>query len=155
MNQCMSNRSCHASMLGRQLIERRNGGMVTQHYGNLPPLLAQRGLTLGTSLWRGHSGGQLAHEVHALAVRLPASEAGRDELSAFLVSGRYREEAAFHGDSYYFASFCADGLSKGAALSKDRKHCHLRSGPIPPMGESYAVTSDVSTPYAKDFLEVA
>lgn len=145
MNQRSSNRRRHAPMPFGQLVECRNGFRVAQHHSDLAPLLAQISLTLGAGLGLCHgSGRKLAHEVKAFAMRLPTGQLGSDEPAAVLAGGGDGENALLDGDSNQLARQVADFCSQFASFG-NRIHVHLRGGQIPPMYESYTVTSDVST----------
>lgn len=146
MNQRSRNRRSYAAMLGREPVERVDGMRIPKDNGYLPALCAQRGLPLSAGLWLGHgSGRQLAHEFEAIAIRLPSGELRSHKLPAFLAGGLDGESALLDRDSDQLATglFLERG-SKGAGFSKLNVHCHLRSGRIPPMCESYTVTSDAS-----------
>jgi hypothetical protein len=156
MNQRAANRSRHAAVLSRQLVECRNSGGVAKDNGDLPALVAQGCLALRTGLGLAHSSRQLAHEVKALAVGLPLGQLGGNELATVPAGGLHGKDALSHCDTNQLAAgLFLQGGSKVAGLGKCCVHLTLPSGPIPPMGESYAVTSDVSTLSMKIALEAA
>ena len=140
MNQRSRNSRRHATMLDHQLVKRSNGRSIAQHHRDLPSTRNAGGLALGACLGR--------HLMHR----------GRREDFA-TVSGQHRaclcladvERSAVLGDiaparrSLFDSASDDRGGKAGRVEFGTSVHGLLHSGPIPPMGESYAVTSDVST----------
>lgn len=147
MNKCLANRRSNTAVALRKGVKRRNGSRIAQHYGDLPALGAQRGLTLCAGLGLGHGSMFRGEEIAALL--------GMRFLGRLLVKPE-RLSALINPNPL-------PGGSVGYELGNGRRevtrhfvsgtavHVHLPGGPIPPMSESYAVTSDVSTPSNKYF----
>lgn len=140
MNQRSRNRRRHAAMSLSQLVERCNRIRVAQHNGNLASLLAKRSLTLGAGLGLGHGS--------SLRMRgVKAANGSRATLRNFtarparkrLVADAHKEGSVYFGGN---GNRRADGELFSEFLAE---HGHLQIGSIPPMCESYIVTSDVST----------
>lgn len=140
MNQRSRNGSRHAAMPLGQLIKRSNGGRIAKDDSNLPTLVAQRSLTLGAGLGLGHrSSLRVLRIVAAHGFSATVGHLAVRATSEQLAVDAYAERAVrFFGDR----DRRANRELVGEFLAE---HGRLRSGPIPPMSESYAVTSDVST----------
>lgn len=142
MNQRMRNRSRNAAMLLGQLVERRDGGRIAQHDSDLPALRTQRRLTLRAGFGLGHELSlRVLRIVTTHGIRATVGHVARRPAGERLAVNPNIERAIrFFGDR----DRSTNRESFGEFLAE---HGRLRSGPIPPMSESYAVTSDVSTPF--------
>jgi hypothetical protein len=140
MNQRSRNRRRNPLVLIGQLIKRRNGCRIAQHNGNLTTTGDAFGLALGAGLG--------LHSVHQ----------GRREDFATMrgkhcAGPRFTdvERAAIWADvaparCCLFDSARDDSSGKSGRVELGANvHGLLQSGVIPPMDESYTVTSDVST----------
>ena len=138
MNQRSRNSRSYAAMLLVQLVERRNGRRIAQHDGDLTATGDAGGLALGAGLGchlRNHQGAGVvtAHVIRAVLGVLNSRPA--------------REGRAILADDEGAIRFSCnrDGGEKlGDLFGGFDFHGLLQSGPIPPMCESYTVTSDVS-----------
>jgi len=142
MNKRSRNRSRHTTMLVSQLIERRNSRRIAQHHGDLTTTRNAGGLALGAGLGL-HSVRRMlrvkpAHSFRALVgsfARRPAGE-------RLAVDANEERAVSFGGD-------CDRSANLAELFNTLGFHGFIQSRPIPPMCESYAVTSDVSTPFAR------
>jgi Arc/MetJ family transcription regulator len=142
MNQRMRNRSRNAAMFLGKLVERRNGNRIAQHDSDLPALRTQRRLTLRARLGLGHDLSlRVLRIVTTHGIRAAVGHVARRPTGERLAVNSHIERAIrFFGDR----DRRANRERFGEFLAE---HGRLRSGPIPPMSESYAVTSDVSTTF--------
>jgi len=144
MNQRSRNRRRNPLVLIGQLIKRRNGSRIAQHHGDLTATGNAGGLALGAGLWL-HLRSHLAHVLNAFGMRLPAGQLLGHRLAALFRGGCNCKQTLFNGDPDKLAGLFTKIGSKGAAFSENLVHGLLQSGPIPPMCESYTVTSDNAT----------
>lgn len=162
MNQRMRNRSRNAAVLLGQLVERRDGIGVTQNHGDLPAMRAQRRLTLRAGLGFGHSSPPCAKRCRASTAKYPAIGPASTVMS-FERPEIGTERTIVNMPALTCVAMCGSrwraarvvsisvkpvGLATMRATSAEYSVCDMAaisSGPIPPMNESYAVTSDVST----------
>ena len=137
MNQRSRNRRRHATVLFRQLVERRNSRRIAQHHGDLTTTGNAGGLALSAGLGLAHGSIRLGDFVHG------------DELGAFLGEHVHHIECraplTLRRNVIRHSFQRASVRSRVGADHAVKIHGHLRSGEIPPMSESYTVTSDVST----------
>lgn len=148
MNQRSRNRSRHAAMPCGQPVECIDCNGVAQHHRDLASLISQRRLSLRACLGFGHSGRrQITHVLQALAVGLQFRQLRGDGLAPLFFGGSDRKPPLLNSDSNKVSCLFTDQGGEVSALSKNFIHDRPHSGPIPPMSESYAVTSDVSTPF--------
>jgi hypothetical protein len=139
MNQRSRNRRRHATMPFGQLVESRNGRRIAQHHGDLPATGNAGGLALGAGLG-------LHSRIHQ-CVSVVAAHVRSTALGAFSRCPASYRLAVFTHDkgSFLVGRNRDDGEKLGDFLGGFDFHGYLRSGLIPPMCESYVVTSDVST----------
>lgn len=171
MNQRSRNRRRNPLVLIGQLIKRRNGRRIAQHHGDLSATGNAGGLALGAGLWLVHGSAEqllvngplvklalklgkvcadflvvVNDEVKAAIVHLfDVAVTGIEEASSlpFIAVGVHkplRADAVIR-----IAKVIAGGLGGLKLLESHRGHGLLQSGLIPPMDESYIVTSDNAT----------
>ena len=138
MNQRFTNGCSNPAKSSGQRVKRGNGRRIAQHYRNLPAFVAIRGLARSACLYLRH--GSMRRREQFAAVL------GVNRLSAGLIEPE-RHAGSVH--VHPLASCCCKHhLGQfGRYVGGIREvwasvHGHLRSGPIPPMSESYPITSD-------------
>lgn len=150
MNQCMTDRCRHPAVFGSEFIQCGHGSRIAQHNGNLPATSDAGGLALRAGLG-GHW--LTTHERFALRgatfliLGTFAKLFGRVVIDFVARLFSLRLHASQHGRALpvgvrQVGVVAAEYLGN---LVDGELHVVLHGGPIPPMSESYAVTSDVST----------
>ena len=143
MNQRSRDSRCNPTAQLGQLVERRNGRRLAQHDGDLTALGAVGFLP---------AGGLGFHSVRTRSKQL-ATVLGVNRHSVVMVEPeRMPRWIDIHGlSSRSVDQELSNRFRRGAWNSEGWAVVHglLQSGPIPLMCESYAVTSDVSTPFGE------
>lgn len=139
MNQCSRNCRRHAAMLLGQLVQRSNRGRIAQHHGDLATTGDAGSLTLGAGLGP-HSVRRCGREDFTAIRGEHGTRLGFADVERAAVSG---DVAPACGSLFNGASDDRSGKA-GRVELRANVHGLFQSGPIPPMSESYSVTSDVS-----------
>lgn len=144
MNQCSRNRRRHAAMPFGQFIERRNGRRIAQHDSNRTATRDARRLALSAGLWLGH-GSDFAVTLGALGESGLKPFRNLNHFAAMVVRQLCVARCLELTVVVSVVEGGAAGVFSVPAIHFGKGHITSPSGPIPPMCESYTVTSDVST----------